>query len=256
MSCYVLIFSAVLSTWFDVDDVAPEPKPDIVPVPVVEGCQCGCGKMECKCGKAAGVGCTAPMLSIDETALNALAPQHKEKLIVYRMPNCPACDRLERDGHGDADVSIEHAGKQAPFPVTAYPIIFSPRTGQYLTGYASIQQIRLWLKLPAVKASPLAVGAVTVGKIDGKALREFQAKIPADGVIKFDGASITIPKSMATQIDVTPDRQAIKFTGSKPRLTYGSGWLAVSQAVNGIFVTRDLLTIGLDGFPDICLRVE
>lgn len=265
--------AAVVAVAVAVDEMLQTKTPDLPdelgggresqPQPVVNDvCQCGCGKTGCKCGKAAGFGCTVkskPVLSIDDELL-ADIQGFKHELNVYRTHPCRFCDDIERNhGHGDRDVRLNHTGKAAPFPVTGYPIIHNPKTGQYLTGYVTMPQIRAWLKLPAVTPAK-AIGAVTVGTINGEGLRAVLDQIePAKnggGIIKVGGASLTIPDKMPCAVGATPDKLAVGFPGPKPRLAYGSGWLGVSQTVNGITATRELLTIGLDGFPDICLRVE
>ncbi len=229
------------------------------PSPAADVCRCGCGLKDCHCGKSGACLAKAkPVLSIDDDVLAAMH-KPKTKLIVYRTFPCVHCDRLEQNaGHGDADILLEHANAPAPFPVSGHPVIFNPENRQYVVGYRTMDQIRKDLNLP--RSSVKAIGAVTVGTINGDGLQALLDQIePAKnggGMITVSGASLTIPDKMPCAVSATHDQFAIAFPGPKPRVAYGSGWLAVSQPVNGITASRSLLTIGLDGFPDIALKVE
>lgn len=232
---HLLILAAVAgASWFDEPD-AIEPIPDPI---------------------------SRNVLSIDEAAINAAGRIRAKIIVTVASPTsfaCPACDGMESKARvegwhdGDADIDLRWIKQDVP-GATAYPWI-TAEGHQTIYGRTGINGIRQWLKLPAVKVSA-AVGAVTIGTIDGKALRDFQANITADGVYQFGGAKLTVPKSMPNTVELTPERQAVKFTGAKPRLSYGSGWLAVSQPVAGFVATRETLTVQLDGFPDLVLSVR
>jgi hypothetical protein len=226
----IILFAVLSATWFD----------EIVPEPHVE---------------------PRAVLSIDDSAIESLKPRKKKIVTVYSPSSfsCPQCEKMKTDAKssgwyaGDSDIDLHWVTGDIP-SAKFYPWMVADGHSP-IYGRTDISGLRLWLNLPQGKAAQ-AMGSVTVGKIDGKALRAFQASIPVDGVIQFGAAKFTIPKSMATQIDISPERQAVKFTSTKPRLSYGSGWLSVSQAVSSVVATRETLTIALDGFPDLVLKVE
>jgi hypothetical protein len=239
-------------------EAEPQPEP-------AAGCQCGCNQSNCHCGKPAAVsGCAAvdaaPVLTIDDAAIDSLKPQHKEEVVVYTQAGCGPCERMKGEfPNGDADVLVRFTDAPAPFLITAYPTIYLPRANVSLVGYRSLQQIRQWLSLPAVKPSARAIGSVTVGTINGDAIRSILDQVKATkagGVITVGNAALTVPARMSTDVELTPEVMSVRFTATKPRLSYGSGWLAVSQPISAISASRSTVVIGLDGFPDLVLRVE
>lgn len=263
----IAILMVLCGSWFDAGDaVSPSPAPRPEPVnPPADVCQCGCGKAGCKCGKVAAVsGCAAvkagPVLSINDAAIESIKPAPRTLVTIYSPTwHCPPCAAMKADAElnhwkdGDADIEIKWVVNDQPPGVTGFPWIVSGN--QIFRGQRNMQQIRAWLGLP-LQPTVKAVSSVRIGTIDGAAINSFLDSIPETGVIEFGGAKVTIPPRMATQIDVSRVEVKVAFTGTKPKVSYGSGWLSVSRSVSHVAVNRGTVVVGVDGFPDLVLAVR
>lgn len=255
----------------DTLDKGEAAKPDNAePQPLGTPCECPrkCGKLGCQCQQAAaaveaGSG-SKPLLTLDAAALGSIKPLPKrEKLLVYSQANCGPCDRFRTDnGAGDADIGIEYPEGAPPFAVAGFPAIYSPSRRAIRVGYATMPELRAWLGLPAVRPAAVlgAVGAVTVGTIDGAGIRAALAKLRSSGkstVLTIEGAEIIVPATLSIELSTSPERVAIRFPATpRPRLSLGSGLMKISQPISALAFSGELLTVGLDGFPDLAFRVE
>lgn len=208
---------------------------------------------------------TGATLRIDDAALDQITARQKIVVTVASPASfaCGHCDAMKADAtkrgwlNGDADIDLKWITMDVP-GATGYPWITSPGR-MTIYGRTDLAGLRQWLGLPAVKPAQ-AIGGVTVGTIRARESIDqiFNAirHSPNGCGVQFGQVIVNIPAQMQQTVDLDGSRLRIVFSGTKPTVSYGSGWLKVARSVSSVTMTRELLTVGVDGFPDLALRTE
>lgn len=208
---------------------------------------------------------TGSPLRIDDGALEQITARPRIVVTVYSPSSfpCAKCDGMKADAkqngweNGDADIDLQWVTSDV-LGATSYPWITSAGR-MTIYGKTNIGGLRQWLNLPAVKPAQ-AISGVTVGTVRAREALDniFSAvqQSPNGCSVRFGQSLISIPAKMQQTVELDGTRLRVAFNGTKPTVSYGSGWLKVARSVSSITITRELLTVGVDGFPDLALRVE
>jgi hypothetical protein len=124
-----LILCAVLTAtkWFTLAPAAEdEKKPDPPAPPPAKGCQCGCGKLECKCGRTADQAMTC------KPSAHVIVPDRE--IWLFAPLWCGACKRTKiLLGTGDQKTRLVVKEKEAHFTprkadgsLGTYPLFYDP----------------------------------------------------------------------------------------------------------------------------------
>lgn len=202
------------------------------------------------------------VLMIDDAAMESIGQRSKIVVTVhspssFRCPPCEAMKRSAKDGgweSGDTEIELRWSTGDV-YGATAYPWIVS---GQKVkVGSTDLAGIRKWL---GTEERVQAMQAVAVGSIRGRDVVDavLSRVSVGDGssVIRFGSATISVPAKMDQIVQLSGDGLRVSFVGEKPRVSYGSGWLKIGRSVSFLDVSRDSLTVGVDGFPDLKLRID
>jgi hypothetical protein len=252
-------------------------------------CPCGCGKVNCTCPHAMGVvgakPCppmtvaesvrqraerrqeeSGPVIMLDVKAIDAITTL-VPPLEAYDPAWCGVCKQnratLKAQGveFGTPDCPIVWKGAEYPsrsWQPAGYPMFYDPMTGKHIYGRKTMDELRAFAQLRPPVA--FAVGATNVGTIKGRdALAKLFAQVMqsrGESVIQFGPASVTIPDGMTCDVTFTPQILRVKFSGKKPAVRVGTGWLSLGRPVAGLSIAQDRVAISIDGFPDLSLTVE
>ncbi len=255
----------------------PQVDPDPAPQPS-RVCSCGCGRVNCTCAKNSQYGCTEtsdapprkPVLIVNDSALEFTKLQPTaDPVIAYAPPWCGTCASWQRFlGAGDATLRIEWRHEELPpeiarqsstAPSLTYrgKVLWQHPVGQTLETIKS--RVR---EMQGTQGQATAtVAAVNVGAIQGRAavatlLQAVTKPRTGETVLLFGSAAIILPPKMRCALELSPDVVRATFDGPKPMVRYGSGILSVSRPITFIEANRDMMTVGVDGLPDLSFRLE
>jgi hypothetical protein len=267
----------------DQRDLSPGPAPS--PAPGV--CACGCGKTGCRCGRSAafadsGGVCSGepaaadwvvvpdePLVFLDMAAVEAAGVKQKRRVIVGVADRaagdgpCPYCDQtVAALGAGDADTEVIVVPRtKLHFVPRALPVIYFPDAA--IVHYGRIDLPRLKATLSANPPTvPQSYGfGVDVGTLKGAdaaaKLFDLVTAQPSGSAVVIGPARLTVPAALQLAVALSPDGLKITFPGrDKPRVQVGTGWLSVGRPLSSLGVSRDRVTLGIDGFADMSLRLE
>lgn len=175
---------------------------------------------------------------------------------------CGFCEQYDANiAGGVPGVMIHKSGNdEGPWPITTIqdaPI--NPETGKplYFQGPLTKGQIYAILKKYPPQIRP--VQAMTLGKLAiRKPVRDLLSRVIVSGgqtEIRFGSAAIILPSEMQQVVSFPLKGIAITFTGKKPRLRYGSGFLSLGADINSVVLTETQLVLGVAGVPDVALEI-
>lgn len=185
------------------------------------------------------------------TALEQAAANSVVDMVLEHAPfGCPPCAQLDTTLKAIPGIRVAHTtGSAGPFPKLHY-------AGKVWHGALSRPQIEAILR----EYKPVrTVQAMTLGKLAiRKPVRDLLSRVIVSGgqtEIRFGSAAIILPSEMQQVVSFPLKGIAITFTGKKPRLRYGSGFLSLGADINSVVLTETQLVLGVAGVPDVALEI-
>ena len=266
-------------------EVEPNPIPELEPVPeeqpspfvpqVQTVCGCGCNQTGCQCGRtnAAAVQCpgdTSPVLQVNDAALETVASQQaaqQEFVDVYTPPRCGTCPQWKANlGAGHGRVRFRYIDAEPPPFVLAVTgtvpafvhdgqVLFPTPVGHTAASIAAIVESRTATRPRGQEMRALNIGAIRGRQAVAKILDAITGTAAAP-VLVFGNSSITLPPNCRFNMAASSQGAAITFAAPLPSVRYGSGLLSVARPVTSLTIGRDLVTLGIAGFPDVALTLQ
>lgn len=201
-----------------------------------------------------------PVMTLNTEALQQLEQSRKREFIVYMAPfACPPCVYTHAQcGDGGEQFLVRYApASEADFEIKAYPAVFLPDVRKAHYGGVNLQGLAA---IDRKHPRPKNVSAVTIGTIQAKFLMEkVLAAIRPTGntrTIDLGSAAIILPATLNSSTKFAPDSISIAFTGERPKLRVGNGWLSAARDVSAITASQNMLTVGVDGFSDLVFALQ
>lgn len=264
----------------------PEPLPNPTPTPNVDpidppkpsGCQCGCGRRVCHCGRAgSGVGC--PPVDISWiSGVGSIEPQKEVSgsmtIEAFSSKTCSACPAYKSnipDGTFRNGFTVRWRDDKIPDHYEAslyYPAFYLD--GKLLvqsSEFGGVQYSEILNRLVSAASkinseiSRIEVASVVWGSLNGKVNIDntiswwgstFGVKgthtLPTLAQKKFvvEGAAVELPSNPQISWDFSGPNKALKFL-TKPRLTI---YRMVGVSLSGIRYDGKQLSLEVDGFVD------
>lgn len=190
------------------------------------------------------------------TAIEQAAANRPRKIVVFTQVGCGPCNRMHNEDVPGDDLDLEFRQEQ-PVWLESFPAIWLPDVNRVAYGYHSHADLRAVLARNPV--APKAVQAMTLGKLAiRKPVRDLLSLVIVSGgqtEIRFGSAAIILPSEMQHVVSWPLKGIAITFTGKRPRLRYGSGFLSLGADINSVVLTETQLVLGVAGVPDVALEI-